>query len=72
MKDRQSIAHTKWECKYHVVIVPKYQHKVLYGKVKKRVGEVLRELYRYRGIDLLEGHAMVVGYLKGKNAIRIF
>ncbi|GHV85128.1 IS200/IS605 family transposase ISDha13 [Spirochaetia bacterium] len=58
MKDWQSIAHTKWECKYHVVIVPKYRHKVLYGKVKKKVGEILRELCRYKGIELLEGHAM--------------
>ena len=89
MKDWQSIAHTKWECKYHVVIVPKYRHKVLYGKMKRRVGEILRELCRYKGIELLEGHAMadhihmcvsvppkysiamVIGYLKGKSAIRI-
>ena len=89
MKDWQSIAHTKWECKYHVVIVPKYRQKVLYGKMKKRVGEILRELCRYKGIELLEGHAMpdhihmcisvppkysiamVIGYLKGKSAIRI-
>jgi putative transposase len=89
MKDWQSIAHTKWECKYHVVIVPKYRKKVLYGKTKKRVGEILRELCRYKDIELLEGHAMadhihlcisvppkysiamVIGYLKGKSAIRI-
>ena len=58
MKDWQSLAHTKWECKYHVVIVPKYRHKVLYGKVKKRVGEILRALCRYKGLELLEGHAM--------------
>ncbi|MDR2588189.1 MAG: transposase, partial [Spirochaetales bacterium] len=42
-----------------VVIVAKYRHKVLYGKMKKRVGEILRELCRYKGIELLEGHAMV-------------
>ena len=89
MKDWQSLAHTKWECKYHVVIVPKYRMKVLYGKVKKSAGQILRELCRYKGIELLEGHAMadhihvcisvppkysiamVVGYLKGKSAIRI-
>jgi REP element-mobilizing transposase RayT len=41
MKDWQGKAHTKWECKYHVVVVPKYRHKVLYGRVKKRVGEIL-------------------------------
>ncbi|MDR2841926.1 MAG: IS200/IS605 family transposase [Spirochaetaceae bacterium] len=58
MKDWQSLAHTKWDCKYHVVIVPKYRKKILYGKMKKRVGEILRELCKYKGIELLEGHAM--------------
>jgi putative transposase len=58
MKDWQSLAHTKWECKYHVVIVPKYRMKILYGKVKKRIGQILRELCRYKDIELLEGHAM--------------
>jgi len=41
MRDWQSLSHVKWECKYHVVWVPKYRHKVLYGKVRKRVGEVI-------------------------------
>ena len=89
MNDWQSLAHTKWECKYHVVIVPKYREKSLYGKIRKRIGEILRELCRYKGIEVLEGHAMpdhihlclsiplkysvamVIGYLKGKSAIRI-
>ena len=39
MKDWQSQAHVKWECKYHVVIIPKYRRKILYGKIRKRVGE---------------------------------
>jgi len=58
MKDWQSQAHVKWECKYHVVIIPKYRRKVLYGKIRKRVGEILRELCQQRGIELLEGKAM--------------
>lgn len=58
MKDWQSLAHTKWECKYHIVFVPKYRHKVLFGERRKRIGEILRELCRYKGIELLEGHAM--------------
>ena len=58
MKDWQSLAHTKWECKYHVVIVPKYRKKVLYGKLRQRVGAILRELCEYKGIDILEAHAM--------------
>ena len=58
MKDWQSQAHVKWECKYHVVIIPKYRRKILYGKIRKRVGEILRELCQQRGIELLEGKAM--------------
>ena len=58
MKDWQSQAHVKWECKYHVVIIPKYRKKVLYGKIRQRVGQILRELCQQRGIDLLEGKAM--------------
>ena len=58
MKEWQSLAHTKWECKYHVVIVPKYRQKVFFGKRRKRIGEILRELCRQKGVDLVEGHAM--------------
>jgi putative transposase len=58
MKEWQSLAHTKWECKYHVVIVPKYRKKVLYGKRRKRIGEILRDLCRYKGIEILDAHAM--------------
>ena len=58
MKDWQSQAHVKWECKYHVVIIPKYRRKVLYGKIRRQVGAILRELCRQRNIGLLEGKAM--------------
>ena len=58
MKDWQSMAHVKWECKYHIVFISKYRKKILYGKVRKRIGEIFQELCRYRSIDILEGHAM--------------
>lgn len=58
MKDWQNQAHIKWECKYHVVIILKYRRKMLYGKIRRQVGEVLRELCRQKGIELLEGKAM--------------
>ena len=58
MKDWQSQAHVKWECKYHVVIVPKYRKKVMYGNLRHKVGDILRQLCRQKGIELLEGHAM--------------
>ncbi len=58
MKDWQSQAHVKWECKYHVVILPKYRRKTLYGRVRREVGRILRELCRQKGLELVEGHAM--------------
>jgi putative transposase len=58
MHEWQSLSHVRWDCKYHVVIVPKYRHKVFYGKTKRRVGEILRELCRQRGIELIEGKAL--------------
>ena len=60
MHDLQSLSHVRWDCKFHVVIVPKYRKKALYGKFRKRVGEVLRDLCRQRGLEVLEGHLMPV------------
>ena len=57
MKDWRSLAHTKWDCKYHMVLIPKYRHNVFFAKSRKRVGEILRELCRYKGVELLEGNA---------------
>jgi putative transposase len=58
MHEWQSLSHVRWDCKYHVVIVPKYRQKVFYGRMRRRVGEILRELCRQRGIGLIEGQAM--------------
>ncbi|MCH7921208.1 MAG: IS200/IS605 family transposase [Planctomycetes bacterium] len=58
MHDWQSLSHVRWDCKYHVVIVPKYRKKVIYGKLKRKIGPLLRRLCQQRGIELLEGHAM--------------
>jgi len=58
MHDWRSLSHVRWECKYHVVITPKYRKKVFFGKKRQQIGEILRELCRQRGIGLLEGHAM--------------
>jgi len=59
MHEWQSLSHVKWECKYHVVIVPKYRRKVIYGRLRREIGPILRELCRQRGIELLEGHSML-------------
>ena len=58
MKDWQSQAHVKWDCKYHVVIVPKYRRNVFYGKMRRRIGEILRDLCRQKDVVLVEGNAM--------------
>ncbi len=58
MHDWQSLSHVRWDCKYHIVIVPKYRKKVIYGKLKHQVGPILRCLCQQRGVELLEGHAM--------------
>ena len=58
MKDWQSMAHVKWECKYHIVFIPKYRKKKIYGKTRRRISEIFQELCRYKGIEILEGHAM--------------
>ena len=58
MKEWQSQAHVRWEFKYHVVLVPKYRHKVFFGRLRVRIGGILRELCRQKGLEVLEGHAM--------------
>lgn len=58
MREWQSLAHVKWECKYHVVIVPKYRKKVLYGRFRGEVGKIIRKLCRQKEVELIEGHAM--------------
>jgi REP-associated tyrosine transposase len=58
MHEWESLSHVRWECKYHVVIIPKFRQKVLYGKLRARVGRILRELCDQRGVELVEGKAM--------------
>lgn len=57
MKDWQSQAHVRWDCKYHVVICPKYRKRKLYGSWRRKVGEILRDLCRQKEIELVEGKA---------------
>ena len=58
MHDWQSLSHVRWECKYHVVIIPKYRKRVFYGKLRRQIGGILRDLCRQRGVELVEGHCM--------------
>jgi putative transposase len=59
MREWQSLAHVRWECKYHVVIVPKYRRKTLFGHVRRRIGKIFQQLCRQKEIELVEGHAML-------------
>ena len=56
MTDIQSLSHTRWECKYHVVWIPKCRRKVLYGQLRKYLGEIFHELARQKECKILEGH----------------
>lgn len=55
--DVSSLAHTKWECKHHIVFAPKYRRQVIYGKIKVDIGMMLRKLCEYKGIEIIEAEA---------------
>ena len=54
----ESLNHTKWECKYHVVFIPKYRRKTLYGELRQNLGEVFRNLAKQKECVIVEGHIM--------------
>ncbi len=82
-------SHVTWICEYHVVIVPKYRKKTLFGPIRRRAGEIIRELAKRKGVGVIEGNAtpdhihmvlsipprasvaQVMGFIKGKSAIRL-
>jgi len=55
--DKNSLAHTQWNCKYHVVFAPKYRRPVIYGKIKGDIGKILRKLCDQKGVEILEATA---------------
>lgn len=58
MKEYQSLSHTRWDCKYHVVFIPKRRKKVLYKALRKHLGEIFHELAHQRECKVVEGHLM--------------
>ena len=58
MDEYNSLNHTKWECKYHVVFIPKCRRKVLYGELRRHLGEVFRKLTEQKDSRIEEGHLM--------------
>ena len=56
--DDSSLSHTKWNCKYHIVFIPKYRRKAIYGKLRVDIGQILRQLCNYKNVEIIETHAM--------------
>ena len=56
--DEKSLSHTKWKCQYHLVLVPKYRRKAIYGKVRREIGKILRKLCDFKHVEIIEAHAM--------------
>ena len=57
--DNKSLSHTKWKCQYHIVFIPKYRKKILYGRVKNDVREIISTLCKYKDVDIIAGAVCV-------------
>ena len=53
-----SLSHTKWMCKYHIVFTPRYRRKAIYGQYRDSIGQIIRQLCNYKGVEIIEGHLM--------------
>ena len=57
--DTSSLSHTRWNCQYHIVFVPKYRRKVIFAKLRSDIGKYLRRLCQYKGVEIVEAHAAI-------------
>ena len=57
-KQTNSLAHTKWMCKYHIIFTPKYRRKIVYNQYKTDLRDILKQLCSYKGVEIIEGHLM--------------
>jgi putative transposase len=55
--DESQLSHTKWNCQYHIVFIPKYRRKAIYGKLRRDIGIILRRLCEYKGVEIIEANA---------------
>lgn len=68
MNHNNTLSHTTWNCKYHIVFAPKYRRQIIYGKIKVDIGQILRKLCGYKGVEIIEANAcaghihMIVSY----------
>ena len=58
MDDDLSLSHTRWNCKYHIVFIPKYRRKKIYGKIRTDIGQIIRQLCAYKDVEIIEAHAI--------------
>ena len=56
--DDSSLSHTRWNCKYHIVFIPKYRRKEIYGRLREDIGKIIRTLCEYKEVEIIEAHAM--------------
>ena len=54
----ESLAHTKWMCKYHIVFTPKYHRKIIYNQLRLDIQQIIKDLCKWKGIEIIEGHMM--------------
>ena len=54
----QSLSHSKWLCKYHIVFAPKYRRKIIYYKLRRDIQKIIKDLCKWKGIEIVEGHMM--------------
>ena len=59
MENKERLSHTAWECKYHIVWIPKYRKKIIYGQIRKYLGTMIRELANQRECEVEDGHLLV-------------
>ena len=83
MTETHTLSHTTWNCKYHIVFAPKYRRKVFYGEKRQEIGAILRQLCKWKGVNILEAEvcpeippkysvSQFMGYLKGKSSLMIY
>ena len=57
MHDNNSLSHTTWNCKYHIIFAPKYRRQIIYGKIRGDIGQILRKLCEFKGVEIIEANA---------------
>ena len=57
--DENSLSHTRWKCQYHIVFIPKYRRKDIYGSLRGDIGDIIRRLCDYKGVEIIEAHACI-------------